>query len=166
MVKSREQHFRFRFRRVMQDLRNQLYITNVLPARDITERNFSSVTDMIEKICFLLGFLCVLVLLPVVTVARWQDGHDGVDRPGGNLDSSPHVMNKTSRPEDCAALCSQTNNCVAWTFEKSNCDNVGNQSLMCWLKGRITSQVLAGCRVRKHIHASLTLGFFIIAHLL
>ena len=112
-------------------------------------------TDMIDVCCFLLGFLCVLVLLPVVTVARWQDGHDGVDRPGGDLDSSPHVMNKTSRPEDCAALCSQTNNCVAWTFEKSNCGNVGNQSLMCWLKGRITSQVLAGCRVRKHLHASL-----------
>ena len=62
-------------------------------------------TDMREKICF----LCVLVLLPVVTEARWQDGHDGVDRPGGDLDSSPHVINKTSRPEDCAALCSQTN---------------------------------------------------------
>ena len=98
-------------------------------------------------------FCLLLLLLPVVAVARWQDGHDGVDRPGGDLDSSPHVMNNTSQPEDCAALCSQTKNCVAWSFEKTNCNNAGNQA-MCWLKGRITSQVLAECRVRKHIAKS------------
>lgn len=91
--------------------------------------------------------VALLLVAFIGAEASWEDGNDGTDRPGGDLTLTPMILNPTAVPRLCAQLCAATDLCVAWSFVKPGCEANVTEYPLCWLKGKLTSQVLNTCRV-------------------
>ena len=88
----------------------------------------------------------VLSLLILKAESAWEDGDDGIDRAGGNLDHMPLPLDAFDPPALCAQICQSNPVCVAWAYSKPNCD--GQSHPNCYLKGTVTTQSLNNCMVR------------------
>ena len=81
------------------------------------------------------------------TLADWQDGDDGVDRPLGDLSPRPIELNFEATPADCAALCTsyKFSGCKGWVFFKRDCG--GQIKPTCRLKDTLNNQTNNSCAV-------------------
>lgn len=87
--------------------------------------------------------LCLALAL-VAVGADWQNGNDGVNRPGSDLPGIPVDLDVNSQPKDCAKMCYDSPECKAWVFMKKNCTNTTPR---CYLKDSVPLQVRDPCAV-------------------
>ena len=93
-------------------------------------------------------FTCFCLLaLAASTLAAWEDGDDGVDRPNGDMPGMPITMDKDAVPSDCAMMCvyHQSALCKAWVYLKPFCD--GRVQPVCYLKAELSKQQYKECAV-------------------
>jgi len=78
--------------------------------------------------------------------ADWLDGDIGVDRPNGDLPNMPIPFEAKQTAADCAKICMNKTDCLAWAYCTPNCGRDKQPS--CYLKGNVTTQTPNPCRVR------------------
>ena len=100
-------------------------------------------------------FYMYLYLLALVasTLGAWDSGHNGVDRPYGDLPGMPITMDKDGKPSDCARLCAfhESAQCKAWAYAIPFCDGM-QEVPFCFLKAHVMPQEYNQCRV-SFLHA-------------
>ena len=95
---------------------------------------------------FSMLLFALLSFLVLKAESAWENGDDGIDRVGGNLDQMPIPFDTLDPPELCAKICQTNPDCVAWVYAKPDCNEQNKPS--CFLKGTITAQSLNSCMVR------------------
>lgn len=88
---------------------------------------------------------CVLVLVLFFVAGVLSVGDANHDRPEGDFPNMPIQFTSSQNESDCAELCSNTTQCVAWAYVVPNCG--GSSNPQCYLKAVITPVVPAGCRI-------------------
>jgi len=87
----------------------------------------------------------IILFLSACINADWLDGDIGVDRRNGDLPNMPIPFNSSQTPADCAKMCINNTDCLAWAYCIPNCG--GHKQPSCYLKGNVTTQSSNPCRV-------------------
>jgi hypothetical protein len=90
-----------------------------------------------------LSFSILFFLLFGQVVAIGDVNHD---RPYLDLPGMPITLTSSQNEQDCANLCANNTECVAWAYSMPNCGGSGVDP-QCWLKGDIPQIVPAQCRI-------------------
>ena len=94
-------------------------------------------TFVIDSIIMIRVLLAAAALFPLAA-SSWLDGDDSVDRPYGDMLKAPIRLFANDPPSQCAQLCLDTSDCVAWAYCKTaKCDP---KIPLCYLKSTVTPQ--------------------------
>ena len=86
----------------------------------------------------MIRILLTAAALVALAASSWLDGDDNVDRPSGDMLKTPIRLFANDPPSQCAQLCLDTSDCVAWAYcKRARCDP---EIPLCFLKSTVTSQ--------------------------
>lgn len=98
---------------------------------------------------------------PTRSLRSQLTGHEGTDRAGADMASSPVALKQGSTAKHCAQLCLETEGCQAWSFDPSSgstCTSPSQPSTTphCYLKHSLAPISAHPCRTTGTPHLTLS----------